>query len=122
MNYDVGRIARIYNHVFSTPRNSPERTARLEALSEADQEALFDYSNGILSGRIKQNKVEVEEMSKERNYEWYKKMMERTDGESMREVSQFAFDCPALYAQCRERYQAERAEAQRKHNYKLMGY
>lgn len=122
MNYDVDRMARIYNHVFSTPRNSPERTARLEALSEADQEALFDYSNGILSGRIKQNKAEVEEMAGQRNYEWYKKKMSSEASGTMQELSQFAFDCPELYKQYRQQYQAEKDEERRKHNYKLAGY
>lgn len=121
MNYDVGRIARIYNYVFSTPRNSPERTARLEALSEADQEALYDYDMGIRSGRIKKAEV-IEEMAKERNYEWYKAKMNSEASGTMQEVSQFAFDCPALYTEYRNRYKAEQDEERRKHNYKLQGY
>lgn len=118
MNYDVDRMAKIYNHVFSTPRNSPERTARLEALSEADQEALYDYDMGIRSGRIKEVEVK-EEMAKERNYEWYKKMMESDESGTMQKVSQFAFECPALYAQYREKRQQELEQERRLHNRRL---
>lgn len=122
MNYDVGRIARIYNHVFSTPRNSPERTARLEALSEADREALYDYDMGIRSGRIK--KTEVKEIMADgtKSYEWYKRKMESEKSGTMQEVSQFAMQCPELYKRYREQYQAEKDEERRKHNYKLAGY
>lgn len=117
---DYRRIAKIYNYVFSTPRNSPERTTRLEVLSEADREALFDYSNGILSGRIKQNKTEVEEMADgTKTYEWYKKKREFNENGDMRELSKFCFDNPGLYDEYRNRYEAEQSEEMRLHNRRL---
>jgi len=120
MDYNPKRIARLYERVYSKPPNSKEREAELAKLSDEDNAALYDYSVGLLSGRIK--KTEVEEMAKQRNYEWYKKMMDSSESGAMRAVSQFSFDCPALYAEYRNRYKAEQDEERRKHNYRLQGY
>lgn len=121
MNYDIKRIARLYERVYSTKPNSKEREAELSKLSDEDNAALYDYSVGLLSGRIK--KVEaIEEMAGQRNYEWYKKKMSSEASGTMQELSQFAFDCPELYKQYRQQYQAEKDEERRKHNYKLAGY
>lgn len=119
MDYD--RMGKIYNYVYSAPKNSPERVARLAELSETDRQALYDYDMGLLSGRIK--KSEVEPMAaQQRSYEWYKKKMDEADTGNMRIVSKFALDCPELYKQYRERYQQEQDEQRRINNRKIMGY
>lgn len=112
---DYTRISKIYNYVYSTPRNSPERVARLEELSEADRRALYNYTIGLLNGKIK--KIEVKEMAAEqRSYEWYKQKMDEADVGNMRIVSEFALNYPQLYKQYRERYQAEKDEQRRINN------
>ncbi len=72
MNYDVNRIAGICDRIYSkTKPRSPERTAELEKLSEADMAALYDYDVGVLSGRIKKVEVKEEMAAGQKSYEWY---------------------------------------------------
>lgn len=53
MKRDYSYMKKIYDYVYSTPANSPERLARLAELSEEDSAALYDFDVGLLSGRIK---------------------------------------------------------------------
>ncbi len=94
MNYDVNRIARIYDKVYSTKPNSPERTAALEKLSEIDRENLFDYDMGVRSGRIKKTEVKEEMAAGQKSYEWYVSKMNSDESGTMQEVSQFAMQYP----------------------------
>ncbi len=120
MNYDAKRISRLYEKVYNTPPNSPERIAALEKLSESDRTALFDYSNGLLSGRIKIEKTEVSEMEAgTKSYEWYKEKMNSNESGTMKEVSQFAMQCPELYQQYRKRHQQELDRERESRNRKL---
>ncbi len=119
MNYDVNRIARIYDKVYSTKPNSPERTAALEKLSESDGENLFDYDMGIRSGRIKKMEVKEEMAAGQKSYEWYVSKMNSGESGTVQEVSQFAMQCPELYQQYRERHQKELRQEQTLKNRRL---
>ncbi|NBH15023.1 hypothetical protein D3Z36_12765 [Lachnospiraceae bacterium] len=116
---DYVKMEQIYNRVYSTPPNSPERAARLAELSEEDNAALYDYSVGLLSGRIKKNGGNAEMEKEQRSYEWYKKKMEEADIGNMKIISQFSFDCPALYQSYRERYMKEQDEQRALRNRQL---
>ncbi len=119
MNYDVNRIARIYDKVYSTKPNSPERTAALEKLSEIDRENLFDYDMGVRSGRIKKVEVKEDMAAGQKSYEWYVSKMNSDESGTMQEVSQFAMQCPELYQQYRERHQQELRKEQALKNRRL---
>lgn len=119
MNYDVNRIARIYDKVYSTKPNSPERTAALAKLSESDQEALFDFDMGIRSGRIAKQKNYEQEENGSMTYEQYKTKMESEERGTMLEVSQFAINSPELYQQYKKRYDEEQSKEMALHNRRL---
>lgn len=116
---DYVKMEQIYNRVYSTLPNSPERAARLAELSEEDNAALYDYSVGLLSGRIKKNGGNAEMEKEQRSYEWYKKKMDEADIGNMKIISQFSFDCPALYQSYRERYMKEQDEQRELRNRQL---
>ena len=118
MNYNINRIARLYDNVYSTKPNSPERTAALAKLSESDQEALFDFDMGIRSGRITKPK-NYEQEGKTMTYQQYKNKMESDEKGTMQEVSQFAMKSPELYRQYKERYDKEQDKERALHNRRL---
>lgn len=123
MNYDVSRIARIYDKVYSTKPNSPERTAALEKLSETDRENLFDYDMGVRSGRIKKpSNSNQEGENSDMNYEEFRRLSQTgTKANSMQAISKFAKQSPGLYAEYRERLARENDEALRQHNRRITG-
>lgn len=68
------RMAKIFNYVYSTPPNTPEREKRLAEIGEEDSSKLWDFYCGICSGRIKEperTNSEVNTMGEKRiaNYE-----------------------------------------------------
>jgi len=120
MIYDVNRIASLCDRIYSTTKaRSPERTAALEKLSEADREAMYDYDMGVLSGRIKKVEVKEEMATGQKSYEWYVSKMNSDQSGTMQEVSQFAMQCPELYQQYRERHQQELRQEQALKNRRL---
>ena len=48
------RMVKIYNYVYSTFPNTPEREKRLAEIGEEDSSKLWDFYCGICSGRIKE--------------------------------------------------------------------
>lgn len=54
---DYERISKIYHYVYDTPADSPEREKRLSELSDSDSEALYDFTIGLMSGRIKESDI-----------------------------------------------------------------
>ena len=48
------RMVKIYNYVYSTLPNTPEREKRLAEIGEEDSSKLWDFYCGICSGRIKE--------------------------------------------------------------------
>ncbi|MDE7200874.1 MAG: hypothetical protein K2O91_02980 [Lachnospiraceae bacterium] len=119
MNYNINRIARLYDNVYSTKPNSPERTAALARLFESDQEALFDFDMGIRSGRITKPKNYEQEENGSMTYEQYKNKIGSDKSGTMQEVSQFAMKSPELYRQYKERYDKEQDEERALHNRRL---
>ena len=111
-------MKKISDFVFSSPPNSPERTAALAKLSESDQEALFDFDMGIRSGRITKPK-NYEQEGKTMTYQQYKNKTESDEKGTMQEVSQFAMKSPELYRQYKERYDKEQDEERALHNRRL---
>lgn len=57
------RIARLYNKVFSTPPNSPERTRALAALSDEDNEKITTYHIALVNGNTQEISFPEQEMS-----------------------------------------------------------
>ena len=119
MNYNINRIAKLHNKVFSTPRNSPERERAYSALSEADRAAVYDYDIGCKSGRIKEIKVSEQEENGSMTYQQYKTKMESNERGTMQEVSQFAMKSPETYQKYRERYMKAQSEEQALKNRRL---
>lgn len=116
---DYARIAKIHDEIFSTPPNSKERMEKLEKLSEADRERLFDFDMGLYSGRTKKPKNYEQEENGTMTYEQFVKKSESDEKGVMQELSQFAMKSPELYQRYREKWQAERSEQQRLHNRRL---
>lgn len=73
---DYARIAKIHDEIFSTPPNSKERMEKLEKLSEADRERLFDFDMGLYSGRTKKPKNYEQEENGTMTYEQFVKKSE----------------------------------------------
>ena len=115
MKRDYSYMKKIYDYVYSTPANSPERLARLAELSEEDSAALYDFDMGTLSGRIKKSKNQVQEsevstMNEEkkiRNYEDYKNALGRSS--CYKALVEFKRSNPALYAHYQEKLEKEKA-------------
>ncbi len=112
---DYERMVKIYNYVYSTPKNSPEREARLAELSEADSAALYDFDIGLMSGRIKKpenqtKKSEVCTMNKTRkieSYEDFKKALVKSGTYQM--LVEFKRSNPSLYEYYQQRLEKEKA-------------
>ena len=110
--YDVERMERIYQYVYSTPPRSPERISRLAELSEADSAALFDYDMGCLSGRIKRPTISNKEregktmntVKEIKNYEDFKTLWNKLDYHSLRVLHQRD---PKLYESYKEQLRME---------------
>lgn len=118
MNH-MQRMTKLHNEVFNTPPNSKERANKLEKLSEADRESLFDFDMGLYSGRTKKTNINEQEENKTMTYETFKRKSDSGERGTLRELSKFAMESPELYQQYRERYQQEKDEQQRLHNRRL---
>lgn len=55
------------------------------------------------------------------DYETFKKKMSSGKSETMKEMSKFYRDCPALYNSYKEQWQQEQEREQQAQNRKLMG-
>lgn len=118
---EYDRMAKIYNYVYSTPANSPERAARLAELSEKDSAALYDFDMGLMSGRIKRPETKNKESEdnkmkpniytgkkeKIENYEDFKKALTRNGTyQTLLELKQ---SNPGIYQYYVERLEKEKA-------------
>lgn len=112
MNYE--RMAKLHDYVYSTPSNSPEREQRIAELSEVDQEALYDYKIGLLSGRIKKSDYKQEADNMLTFQEW--KKIQR--GSSLKEMS-VAVDFKKQYPLIDKEYQ-QRKETEEKKRREIM--
>lgn len=56
-------MKKVHDYVFSVPPGE-ERDKRLSEISETDNDALYDFSMGLLSGRIQEPKTKKEEVVK----------------------------------------------------------
>ena len=74
---DFDRMGRLYDYVYSTPMDSPERERRIEELSDTDQAELYDYAVGILSGRISRTESKEDKKMDIMSYEEWKKLNRR---------------------------------------------
>ena len=115
------QVAKLHNKVFSTPRNSREREQAINSLSEAERAAVFSLEKDYALGHI--TRKDIAEMAQKGSgtmtYEQFVKKSECDEKGTMQELSQFAMKSPELYRQYREKWQAERSEAQRLHNRRL---
>lgn len=107
-------MKKVHDYVFSTPPNSPERDRRLAEISKEDDERLWDFHCGLLSGRIKKPEAtnkesEVNAMGEKKtikSYEDYKKALTRAGSYKM--LCEFKQQYPELYKHYFERMEAER--------------
>lgn len=104
MNYN--HMARLHEYVYSTLPNSTERERRLNELSEADQAALYDYSVGLLSGRIKKSDYEQEADNMLTFQEW-KKIENSKSLKDMNKVIDFKTQYPLIASEYQQRNEAE---------------
>ena len=92
MKNDKVRVAKLYEKVFSTPVNSPEREQAYSTLSESDKTAVFNLERDCMLGRI--TRQGIAEMKQEGNetmtYAQYKKIVDNDCKGQLRELSQFA--------------------------------
>lgn len=65
MKNDKVRVAKLYEKVFSTPVNSPEREQAYSTLSESDKTAVFNLERDCMLGRI--TRQGIAEMKQEGN-------------------------------------------------------
>lgn len=108
------RMMRVYNYVFSTPENSPEREKRLAEISKEDNEKLWDFYSGLCSGRIKKpesqiKKSEVHNMEQEKkieSYEDFKKALKQPDYYQV--LTELKRSNPARYESYRQRLEKEK--------------
>ena len=112
MKRDYNYMKKIYGYVYSTPANSP---GRLAELSEEDSAALYDFDVGLLSGRIRKPKNQVQESGvstmnekkKIKGYEDFKKSLGRSS--CYKALVEFKRSNPALYAHYQEKLEKEKA-------------
>lgn len=110
---EYDHMYKVYQYVYSAPPNSSERERRLEEISSADNEKLWDFYSGLCSGRIKRpepnKESEVNGMNKEKkiaSYEDFKKALTRTGSYKM--LCEFKRSNPELYKHYIEKLEAER--------------
>lgn len=107
-------MKKVHDYVFSTPPNSPERERRLAEIDKEDDEKLWDFHSGLLSGRIKKPEAinkesEVNGMNKEKkiaSYEDFKKALTRTG--SYKTLCEFKRNNPETYKRYLEKMETER--------------
>ncbi len=109
---DYVKMEQIYNRVYSTPPNSPERAARLAELSEEDNAALWDYYSGLCSGRIKRPEIKNKE-SKElggltMNYQQWKALSKSSAVKNQIVVSKFERQNPMTAREYKKRLEDEK--------------
>lgn len=106
----------VYSYVYSAAPNTPEREKRLAEIDEKDNEKLWDFYSGLLSGRIKKPEAtnierEVNGMNEKKkqikSYEDYKKALTRAG--SYKVLCEFKQSNPELYKHYSEKWEAERA-------------
>ena len=108
---DYSRMARLHDYVYSTPANSSEREKRLNELSDADQEQLYDYKVGLLSGRIKpeqHNEYQQEQKgNEEMTFKQWKEVNRKNTIEAMNAAVDFKVNHPDIESRYRQRQQEE---------------
>lgn len=121
-NENNQRIAKMYSKM--SKMSESQRDEFLQKLSAETVHQLFLYHVKLLSGEITvPADVDEEEISQQdgaMSYQTFKTKTGVCDGTAMREVSQFAMEFPATYAKYEEKYQKEREEELRLHNWKIL--
>lgn len=116
---EYDHMKKIHDFVFSSPPNSEERERRLASISKADDDKLWDFHCGLLSGRIKRPEEPKEEsgansmnvydgkIKKIENYEDYKRALVRTG--TYQSLLELKRSDPARYERYQERMEREKA-------------
>lgn len=112
MNYDYAKMARLHDYVYSTPANSAEREKRLAELSDTEQEQLYDYKVGLLSGRIKpeeyhEHQQQQQKGNEEMTYKEWKDVNRKNTIEAMNAAVDFKVNHPDIESRYRQRQQEE---------------
>lgn len=118
MNY--ARLAKLRKRVLSNPQGSREREQAFLALSEADRHDVYQLELDIMTGRIKESEINMqEEDTMSMSYEAFKGKMGKDYKGKMAEISKFAKESPELYQSYKERYSREQMEQARLRNMRL---
>ena len=116
---EYDHMKKVYDYVFSAPPNTPEREKRLAEISKEDDEKLWDFHCGLLSGRIKRPEPENKESEenamniytgktrKIESYEDYKKALLRTG--SYQSLLALKQSNPTRYESYQQRLEKEKA-------------
>lgn len=115
---EYNHMKRVHDYVFSTPPNSSERERRLAEISEADDEKLWDFHCGLLSGRIKRPETQKKESEvktmnihtskteKIGSYEEFKRALSRTS--SYQSLLELKRNSPVRYQSYQQRLEKEK--------------
>ncbi len=121
--YNIKRMSKLYNQIFSTPKGSAERDRLAEGLSDEDSHSLYEYICDVSAGKIKHDTDDVgQEESGVMPYSEFKKLSDSGENGAMMTLSKLAMKSPEKYATYREKYQAERSEMLRQHNRRIHGF
>ncbi|MCI9128010.1 MAG: hypothetical protein HFG28_12710 [Eubacterium sp.] len=94
---DYRHINKIYHYVYDTPADSPEREKRLSELSDSDSEALYDFTIGLMSGRIKESDISnVQKGDDNMTYKEYRTLKNRASYFDETKVFRFEKENPEL--------------------------
>lgn len=100
------RMTQLHDYIYSTPADSPERERRLNELSDIDQAALWDYKQGLLSGRIKNSDYQMEADNMLTFKEW-KKIENSGSLRDMNKVIDFKTQYPLIASEYQRHKEAE---------------
>lgn len=94
---DYRRINKIYHYVYDTPADSQEREKRLSELSDSDSEALYDFTIGLMSGRIRESDISnVQKGDGNMTYKEYRTLKNRASYFDETKVFRFEKENPEL--------------------------
>lgn len=109
---DYGTLAQLHDYVYSTPMNSPEREKRLAELTDSEQEQLYNYKVGLLSGRIKpeeyhEHQQQQQKGNGEMTYKEWKEANKKNTVEAMNKAVDFRVNHPDIDSRYRQKQEAD---------------
>ena len=103
---NLERMGQLYDYVYSTPMDSPEREKRLAELSDTDQAELYDFAVGLLSGRISRPESEGKDDMNILSYQEWKHIQQQAQARQKgagNTLWEFESKYPAIASEYRQR-------------------